>query len=80
MWSTQSVFNSAEKLENKISTIVAYLEYQGNIKRAERKAWEIRRKEQERQEQIKREFKKRQEKEGHIFKKLFLQAMHTFFD
>jgi hypothetical protein len=67
--------DSAEKLENKISSIVAYLEYQGNIKRSERVAWEIRKKEQERQEQIKREFKERQDKEAHAFKKLFLQAI-----
>jgi hypothetical protein len=67
--------DNTEKLENKISSIVAYLEYQGNIKRSERVAWEIRRKEQERQEQIKREFKERQDKEAHAFKKLFLQAI-----
>ena len=67
--------DSAEKLENRISTIIAYLEHQGNIKRAERIAWEIRRKEQERQEQIKREYKERQEKEANAFKKLFLQAI-----
>lgn len=66
--------DSADKLENRISTIIAYLEYQGNIKREERIAWEIRRKEEERQEQIKREFKERQDKEAHAFKKLFLQA------
>ena len=64
--------DSTEKLENKISTIVAYLEHQGNIKKDERIKWEIRRREEERQEQMRREFKERQEKEAHAFKKLFL--------
>jgi hypothetical protein len=67
--------DGAEKLENKISSIVAYLEYQGNIKKDERIKWEIRRKEEERQEQIRREFKERQDKEVKEFKNLFLQAI-----
>ena len=67
--------DGAEKLENKISSIVAYLEYQGNIKRDERIKWEIRRKEEERQEQIRKEFKERQDKEAQEFKNLFLQAI-----
>ncbi len=67
--------DSTEKLENKISSIVAYLEYQGNIKKEERIKWEIRRKEEERQEQIRREFKEKQDKETQAFKNLFLQAI-----
>lgn len=67
--------DSAEKLENKISPIVAYLEYQGNIKKAERIKWEIIRKEQERQEQIKMEYNERQDKEAQAFKNLFPQAV-----
>lgn len=67
--------DGAEKLENKISSIIAYLEYQGNIKKNERIKWEIRRKEEERQEQIRREFKERQDKEVKEFKNLFLQAL-----
>lgn len=67
--------DSAEKLENKISSIVAYLEYQGNIKKDERIKWEIRRNEEERQEQIRKEFKERQNKEAQAFKNLFLQAI-----
>lgn len=67
--------DSAEKLENKISAIVAYLEYHGNIKKEERIRWEIRRKEEERKEQIRREFIEKQDREVKKFKTLFLQAV-----
>jgi hypothetical protein len=70
----KEIIEGVEKLENKISMIVAIIEMEGERLIERSIQWEIQRKKQEEQQQIEREFKKLQEKEFKSFKDLFIQA------
>jgi hypothetical protein len=70
----KEIKDGVDSIENKISTIVATLELEGKRKKEERIAYELHRKEEERQQKIREEFRQRQEKEAQAFQDIFLQA------
>lgn len=73
----KEVIDGYEKLENKISTIVAMVELEGEKMIEDSIRWEIERKEAEERKRIEREFRERQDKELKAFKDLFLQAIRV---
>ena len=74
-YTRKEVKDGYERLENKISTMIAVLELEARNMKEERIRYEIRRKKWEEEERIERELKERQDKEAMAFKKLFLQAI-----
>jgi hypothetical protein len=70
----KEIIDGIEKLENKISTIVAIMEMEGERLIERSIQWEIQRKNQEEHQRIEKEFKELQEKEFKSFKELFIQA------
>jgi len=70
----KEIIDGLEKLENKISTIVAIIEIEGERLIERSIQWEIQRKKQEEQQRIEREFKELQDKEFNAFKELFIRA------
>ncbi|MFN8240735.1 MAG: hypothetical protein U0X39_08300 [Bacteroidales bacterium] len=70
----KEIIDGIEKLEMKISTIVANIELEGERLIERSLYWEAQRKKQEEQQRIEREFKELQDREFKAFKDLFVQA------
>ena len=74
-YTRKEVKDGHEPIENKISTIIAMLELEGERMKIDRIESEIRRKKREKQQRIEQELMERQDKEAKAFKKLFLKAI-----